>query len=57
MNQVEGGQILVRDDDGQEYWVGPGRRIRAMHPSSLNGVEDMIGLGDLHEAGILRFEA
>ena len=55
MFQVEGGQILVRDDDGQEYWVGPGRRIRAMHPSSLNGVEDMIGLGDLHEAGILRY--
>jgi myosin-7 len=51
---AEGRKIQVKDDDGCEHWLTPERRIKAMHASSVQGVEDMISLGDLHEAGILR---
>ena len=44
----------VVDDDGEEQWLNPERRIKAMHKTSSEGVEDMIGLNDLNEAGILR---
>lgn len=51
---AEGKRILIKDDDGKEVWLTPERKIKAMHATSVQGVEDMISLGDLHEAGILR---
>uniref|UniRef100_A0A0K0FAB5 Unconventional myosin heavy chain 6 (inferred by orthology to a C. elegans protein) n=1 Tax=Strongyloides venezuelensis TaxID=75913 RepID=A0A0K0FAB5_STRVS len=52
--QIDSDGIVVLDDTNTEQILGPEKRIRLMHPSSVNGVEDMIQLGDLHDAGILR---
>ncbi|ESO98886.1 hypothetical protein LOTGIDRAFT_213685 [Lottia gigantea] len=50
----ESGRVKVVDDDGREHWIEGKKQIKHMHPSSVDGMEDMIGLGDLNEAGILR---
>ncbi|KAM8787797.1 unconventional myosin-VIIb [Rhynchonycteris naso] len=55
IREIKPGQILVEDDEGKEH------RIRAedlgtlspMHPNSAEGVDDMILLGDLNEAGMV----
>ncbi|KAJ8347804.1 hypothetical protein SKAU_G00263930 [Synaphobranchus kaupii] len=52
----DSGLIQVVDDEGNEHWISPqnATHIKPMHPTSVHGVEDMIRLGDLNEAGILR---
>ncbi|XP_060079316.1 myosin-VIIa-like [Ylistrum balloti] len=50
----DSGRVHVVDDDGNEHWLDGKQKIRHMHSHSVEGVEDMIGLGDLNEAGILR---
>ncbi|KAL5004977.1 hypothetical protein ScPMuIL_018433 [Solemya velum] len=50
----DSGKIQLIDDDGKEHWVDAHQRLKHMHISSVEGLEDMIGLGDLNESGILR---
>ena len=45
---------LLLCHDEQEKWIRPPSKVKVMHPSSVSGVADMIQLGDLNEAGILR---
>lgn len=51
----DAGEMQLVDDEGEEHWVSSknASKIKVMHPTSIKGVEDMIHLGDLHEAGIL----
>ncbi|XP_074955503.1 unconventional myosin-VIIb [Phalacrocorax aristotelis] len=51
----ESGRILLEDDEGKEHWITARNihMVSLMHPSSVQGVEDMIRLGDLHEAGMV----
>ncbi|KAH3808644.1 hypothetical protein DPMN_137001, partial [Dreissena polymorpha] len=48
------GRIRVVDDNGKEHWIDSTMQIRHMNATSVNHIEDMILLGDLNEAGILR---
>ena len=38
------GQIQLVDDEGEEVWVDAKKasRIKTMHPTSVDGVEDMV---------------
>ncbi|XP_004694932.1 PREDICTED: unconventional myosin-VIIb [Condylura cristata] len=48
-------KILVEDDEGKEHWI-PTEQLSLLSPMHLNsaqGVDDMIRLGDLNEAGMV----
>ena len=47
-------QLRLVDDEGADCVLPSGIRLKLMHTTSVHGVEDMIALGDLNEAGILR---
>ncbi|XP_015726490.1 unconventional myosin-VIIb isoform X3 [Coturnix japonica] len=51
----DSGRILLEDDEGKEHWITARNMhmVRPMDPSTAQGVEDMIRLGDLHEAGMV----
>ncbi|KAF8567697.1 hypothetical protein P879_06618 [Paragonimus westermani] len=45
---------LVEDDDNRLLKLSKDANLKLMHPSSVDGVSDMIALGELNEGGILR---
>lgn len=51
---IEATRVKIRDDDGNEFYVSNQQVLKTMHISSINGVSDMINLGDLQEYAILR---
>ncbi|XP_034036571.1 unconventional myosin-VIIb [Thalassophryne amazonica] len=56
VKRTDTGQLQLIDDEGKEHKVNKKLEgmVRPMHPSCVTGVDDMIKLGDLNEAGLLR---
>ncbi|XP_042850117.1 unconventional myosin-VIIb isoform X3 [Panthera tigris] len=55
IKETKPGKILVEDDEGKEHWIRAEDldTLSPMHPNSMQGVDDMIRLGDLSEAGMV----
>ncbi|XP_019480078.1 PREDICTED: unconventional myosin-VIIb isoform X1 [Hipposideros armiger] len=55
VKEMKPGKILVEDDEGKEHWIQAEDlgTLTLMHPNSAQGVDDMIHLGDLNEAGMV----
>ncbi|XP_059488702.1 myosin-VIIa-like isoform X2 [Neocloeon triangulifer] len=47
-------KLTIKDDEEKTRTVSVDAIVKTMHQTSVQGVEDMISLGDLHEPGILR---
>lgn len=54
ITSIEPGRIRVKDDDNKEVSTTHQQYVGNMHVSSVQGVEDMINLGDLQDYAILR---
>nr|XP_049602969.1 unconventional myosin-VIIa isoform X2 [Syngnathus scovelli] len=56
VKETPNGQRLLVDDAGKEHSLSPEQEasLKIMHPTSVEGVDDMIKLGDMTEAGLLR---
>ncbi|EGV91828.1 Myosin-VIIb [Cricetulus griseus] len=55
VKETKPGKVLIEDDEGKEHWIHTEdlSNLRAMHTNSAQGVDDMIRLGDLNEAGVV----
>ncbi|XP_070801042.1 unconventional myosin-VIIb [Pituophis catenifer annectens] len=49
------GRFLLEDDEGKEHWITAQNisAMRPMHAASIQGVEDMIHLEEMNEAGMV----
>ncbi|RVE61473.1 hypothetical protein OJAV_G00171010 [Oryzias javanicus] len=56
VKETPSGQRFLVDDNGKEQRLSPEDEasLKIMHPTSVEGVDDMISLGDMTEAGLLR---
>uniref|UniRef100_A0A671VL09 Myosin VIIBb n=1 Tax=Sparus aurata TaxID=8175 RepID=A0A671VL09_SPAAU len=56
VKETPSGRRFLVNDEGKEESLSPELEasVKIMHPTSVEGVDDMIKLGDMTEAGILR---